>query len=922
MHLGAGATRSAGSRGPSAPGSGRERRPGQGHLGRASGRGAPEHRARDERGHGRDATTRRACHERVCVRPEAGTASRCPLRYGVRGTPASLDPITTGRSGPPPVRDGSRGGTKWTGSGPSLSASRGRRAAWRSDESESVPARSRWPRALALPAALAVPSTPRARPGPVQRAPRGPGAARRSRGAPCRSGRCPRPTELSMRIVLRPRDPAALASFIAAASSPSSPRLPQFLAPRRVRRVASARRIARSRAVRAAASSATGSGHLGVAEPPRACRVSGTSARFVARAARRRRAVAARERHARVPARARAHGFRRAIAGDVAGVVGVSSLVQRALVRRARPGARVARRAGSARRCARAAAADLLRGPEAIDDVRRHVLADPGGRGLRPDQRLGHGDDGTGHTVAVEEFAPYSQSDVLAYDKCFQLIGAGGDDRPQPAQRRWWTAAPRRAAPRRADEPTLDVEEIRALAPGASVVAYLGPNNVTGPIDTLQQIATDDTAQAVSISWGICEAFSDHAAETPIFQQMAAQGQTVFAASGDSGSSDCYGLSSTTGPSLVAAAVDDPSSQPLVTGRRWADRRPARPGAASRSGTTASRSTSRAASGARAAAASRRRSRDPSWQVAPGTPTGTAHGAHASASCPTSRSWAIRRRACSSTSRASTRRSAGPRWARRSWPRSTSSRRSRAASTRSASSTPSCTRWDGTAATSTTSPGQQRHRPVDPGRAHEYFAATGYDMASGLGSPDPATFLPALCDGPATATASPATASATSSWALSFHTGSTAYPVGATVTSTAPPGTVLPSDAVGVARAHLVGSHAPTAASCSTRHSSATANVATLTLADGASAVRRRRQSPRLGVTNPPPSGSAAVTSTDSVDHLSAIAPLALERADAVGPATSTVTVSAPAHRPSAAPGCASPRRFATPRATRCSAPG
>ena len=38
----------------------------------------------------------------------------------------------------------------------------------------------------------------------------------------------------------------------------------------------------------------------------------------------------------------------------------------------------------------------------------------------------------------------------------------------------------------------------------------------------MQRIATDDTAQAVSISWGICEAISDHADETPIFEQLAA----------------------------------------------------------------------------------------------------------------------------------------------------------------------------------------------------------------------------------------------------------------------------------------------------------------------------------------------------------------------------------------------------------------
>jgi subtilase family serine protease len=45
-----------------------------------------------------------------------------------------------------------------------------------------------------------------------------------------------------------------------------------------------------------------------------------------------------------------------------------------------------------------------------------------------------------------------------------------------------------------------------------------------------------------------------------IFEQMAAQGQTVVSAAGDYGSSDCTGITNN------SPAVDDPASQPLVTG--------------------------------------------------------------------------------------------------------------------------------------------------------------------------------------------------------------------------------------------------------------------------------------------------------------------------------------------------------------------
>ena len=95
-----------------------------------------------------------------------------------------------------------------------------------------------------------------------------------------------------------------------------------------------------------------------------------------------------------------------------------------------------------------------------------------------------------------------------------------------------------------------------------AIEIYQGPNNSTGPIDTYQQIADDDTANVVSTSWGTCESdpSGDPSAEQPIFEQMAAQGQTIVSAAGDAGSSDCNGITNND------PAVDDPASQPYVTG--------------------------------------------------------------------------------------------------------------------------------------------------------------------------------------------------------------------------------------------------------------------------------------------------------------------------------------------------------------------
>ena len=88
----------------------------------------------------------------------------------------------------------------------------------------------------------------------------------------------------------------------------------------------------------------------------------------------------------------------------------------------------------------------------------------------------------------------------------------------------------------------------------------------SGPYDTFRTIIDQDRAQVISVSWGECEAAlgaADAAAEHTLFEQAAVQGQTIIAAAGDSGSEDCAFGSDLRQTQL---AVDDPSSQPFVTG--------------------------------------------------------------------------------------------------------------------------------------------------------------------------------------------------------------------------------------------------------------------------------------------------------------------------------------------------------------------
>ena len=110
-------------------------------------------------------------------------------------------------------------------------------------------------------------------------------------------------------------------------------------------------------------------------------------------------------------------------------------------------------------------------------------------------------------------------------------------------------------------EVTLDIELALALAPASQIYVYEGPNSDQGVLDTYNRIATDNLAKQVSTSWGIGEDLVDAQylqAENAIFLQMAAHGQTIYAAAGDSGAYDDYPYHS-----LV---VDDPASQPYVVG--------------------------------------------------------------------------------------------------------------------------------------------------------------------------------------------------------------------------------------------------------------------------------------------------------------------------------------------------------------------
>ncbi len=174
------------------------------------------------------------------------------------------------------------------------------------------------------------------------------------------------------------------------------------------------------------------------------------------------------------------------------------------------------------------------------------------------------GDLGQGQTVDIYELEPFEMSDIATFDECYFGQNNTGNITVTTVDGGPGTGYG-------SAEAALDVEDVSAIAPEAKIDVFEGPNmnDNWGPVDTWNQIAIADNARQISSSWGVCEPALQEGApgveqvENEIFEQIAAQGQTVFAAAGDDGSDSCaYHDSSAVAPVL---SVLDPADQPYVT---------------------------------------------------------------------------------------------------------------------------------------------------------------------------------------------------------------------------------------------------------------------------------------------------------------------------------------------------------------------
>ena len=193
--------------------------------------------------------------------------------------------------------------------------------------------------------------------------------------------------------------------------------------------------------------------------------------------------------------------------------------------------------------------------------------------------------DGTGQTLGLFELDSFAQTDINLFISQFSLPAVPYQAAVGTAAAVFGTVQPvavdnfvtTSTTGAGQDEVTLDIDMMLALAPKATAIySYEGSQGtVAAPtptvvVDIFTRMA-DDTAldgsgkplvQVISTSWGQPEQDEDPtiiAAEDAIFQKMAAQGQSIFSATGDQGAYDGYPKRPT------SVEVDSPASDPFVT---------------------------------------------------------------------------------------------------------------------------------------------------------------------------------------------------------------------------------------------------------------------------------------------------------------------------------------------------------------------
>jgi subtilase family serine protease len=165
------------------------------------------------------------------------------------------------------------------------------------------------------------------------------------------------------------------------------------------------------------------------------------------------------------------------------------------------------------------------------------------------------GDLGAGQTVALLEAEPVTPADIATFQACY-----GTHTRVIPVKVNGGSNA------QQSGEAALDIETVIGFAPRSQLLVYLMPQlDTTDVYDSFSKVVSQNRAQAVSASFGQCErdtGKSYTSAENVLFEEAASQGQSLFASTGDFGANSCI---TNSGIPASRLAVSDPASQPFVT---------------------------------------------------------------------------------------------------------------------------------------------------------------------------------------------------------------------------------------------------------------------------------------------------------------------------------------------------------------------
>jgi hypothetical protein len=346
--------------------------------------------------------------------------------------------------------------------------------------------------------------------------------------------------QLRLEFVLKPRDPATLAEFVTAVSTPGSPLYRDYLArgqfgpqfgPASVT-IAAVRTALTDLGLRAGQASSGGlllpvAGTVAQVEA-----ALGTSVHAFRLASGE--VAEANVTAPRLPA---------AIAADIQAIVGLDTLPIEEPALAAAPAAsatiataqRAQLAAGQPVACAKANASGGWTAPEIAQayDIDPLYVA---------------GDFGAGEQADLVEFASFHSQTIANYQKCYgthvpiHTISVDGGSADSPSS-----------------EDEVDIEDLASLAPKLTRIdVYEAPNTGADEIELLSKVAADDNARVVSDSWDACETSQSAVAvaEQPFLVIMTVQGQSFFSAAGDSGSQSCK---------AGKLDVASPTSQPYVT---------------------------------------------------------------------------------------------------------------------------------------------------------------------------------------------------------------------------------------------------------------------------------------------------------------------------------------------------------------------